>query len=119
MGVASDCLAAWRAASTGVVAKTAQTRAKYWKYWSKYASICGVDPFLQDTTPIERDIVVTAFAARVRTGYYGRGLPITVSGVTSALAAISKTIELAGQQSPIYRGDQKYTLVIERMVEGF
>ena len=119
MGVASDCIAAWRAASTGVVAKTAQTREKYWKHWARYASVCGVDPFLQDVPPIEQDIIVTAFAARVRTGHYGRGLPITVSGVTSALAAISKTIKLAGQQSPIYRGDQKYTLAIERMVEGF
>ena len=35
-----------------------------------------------------------------------------------ALASISKTIKLVGQQSPIYRADQKYSLPIERMVEG-
>ena len=119
MGIARDCITVWNAAASGVVAKTAQTRQKYWKNWAKYASLCGIDPFLLNVPPLERDVVVTAFAARVRKGTYGRGAQIRVSGVTDALAAISKTIELAGQPSPLYRADQKYTLSIERMVEGF
>ena len=119
MDVASNILLAWRAIASGVVAKTTQTREKYWNHWSSYASVCGIDPFLPDDIPaLERNIIVTAFAARVRTGSYGRGAQIRVQGVTDALASISKTIELAGQQSPIYRADQKYTLPIERMVEG-
>ena len=35
------------------------------------------------------------------------------------LSAISQTIQLASNRSPLYRGDQKYTLPIERMVEGY
>ena len=58
----------------------------------------------------------TAFAARVRAGMYGHGVTIKVQGVTEALSAISKTIQLAGKPSPIYREEGKYQLSIQRMV---
>lgn len=77
-----------------------------------------VDPFLQNVHPIDRDLVVSAFAARVRTGAFGRGKQVTAKEVRTALAAVSKTIELAGQHSPLYRADNKYTLQLERCVEG-
>ena len=69
--------------------------------------------------PLERDLVTGAFAARVRTGKYGNGDQIKVSVVSDALAAISKTIELAGKPSPLYRAENKYQLHLERVVEGF
>jgi hypothetical protein len=69
--------------------------------------------------PIIRDTVLTAFAARVRKGYYGRGHQIKVPGVTDALSAISKTIELAGYKSPVYRAPNTYNLAIERCIEGW
>ena len=50
---------------------------------------------------------------------YGRGNQVRVQTVSDALSAISKTIELAGEQSPLYRADNRYTLTIERLVEGF
>ena len=50
---------------------------------------------------------------------YGRGTQVKVSTVTDALAAISKTIELAGKRSPLYRDKEKYNLPLERLVEGF
>jgi hypothetical protein len=81
--------------------------------------MCGVDPFLRNTPPIERDIALTAFSARVRSGAYGKGAQIKVSGVTDALASISKTIQLAGEPSPIYRAENTYHLALQRMVEGF
>ena len=68
---------------------------------------------------MERDIIAGAFTARVRTGSYGRGNVIKVSGVTDALAAISKTIDLAGQHSQLHRSDQKYQFFIEGIVEGY
>jgi hypothetical protein len=117
--IASDILSAWRAVTNGVVAKTAKDRHKYWNHWSKYASLCGVDPFLTKVPEIERDIVLTAFAARVRTGAYGRGTTIKISGVTDALASISKTIQLAGKPSPLYRAENVYHLPLQRLVEGF
>ena len=77
-----------------------------------------MDPLLQTTNPLIRDIVSTAFAARVRTGYYGLWHRIKAQGVSDALAAISKTIKLAGLKSPLYRGPNKYTLALERCLEG-
>ena len=56
---------------------------------------------------------------RVRIGVYGRGHPIKVGGVTDALAAISKTIELDGQPRPLYRSDKQYQLFLERDIKGF
>ena len=49
---------------------------------------------------------------------YGEGSQVKVQTVTKALAAISKTLELAGQPSPVYREDQKYQVSIEKMIEG-
>ena len=119
-GFLNDCLSAWEAAANGITPKTNSKRHKYWNHWANYATATGINPFLDKSVPPEeRDIIAGAFAAWVRTGSYGRGNQIKVSGVTDALAAISKTIDLAGQPSQIYRTDQKYQLFIKRVVEGF
>ena len=55
----------------------------------------------------------------MRTGTYGRGSKIKVSGIQDALASITKTFQLAGKTSPLYRADGIYTLVLERMIEGY
>ena len=114
-----DVIAAGEAIDLGVVAATTQTREKYWQKWCLYAKSVKVDPLLQSTHPLIRDLVLTAFAARVRTGFYGKGRQIRVQGVTDALSAVSKTIELAGLKSPIYRAYNKYNLPIERCIEGW
>ena len=62
-------------------------------------------------------MALTAYAARVQRGYFGRRNQICVSGVTAALSAISKTIELAGYPSPVYQDQHRYNLAIERAVE--
>jgi hypothetical protein len=79
----------------------------------------GCSPFLTGTSPIDINNIVTGFAANVRTGVYGRGHQVRVSTVTDALASINQTIQLAGQQTPLYRAPQVYTLPLERMIEGF
>ena len=114
-----DVIAAGEAIDFGVVAATTKTREKYWQKWCTYAKSVKVDPLLQSTHPLIRDMVITAFAARVRTGYYGKGRQIRVQGVSDALSAISKTIELAGLKSPVYRSHNKYNLPIERCIEGW
>lgn len=115
-----DFVSSWRAITNGVVAKTTKERQKYWGHWCSYAYMCGIDPTLQTTNAIERDVVVCGFANRVRTGYYGGGNQIRVQSVTTALSAISKTIQLAGKQSPIYRNaEEDYQLAIARLVEGY
>ena len=64
-------------------------------------------------------MLFTAFAARVRTGAYGQGDQVGVQTVTKALAAISKTCQLVGKQSPVTQTEGKYILPVERIVEGF
>ena len=87
--------------------------------WKKYASTAGIIPYLDKTVPpIERDIVAGAFTAGVRMGEYGRVQRIRVGGVSEALTAVSKTIDLDGQPSALYRGDNKYHLFLERELEG-
>ena len=109
------------AIANGVTHKTTQTRQKYWQHWRDYASLFTIDPFLQnsDNSNLEQELLICAFAARVRTGTYGRGSQIKVSGVSDALSAISKTFQLAGQHSPIYEEEATYKVNFQRLVEGF
>ena len=105
-------VSSWRAISLGVVVKTTNERQKYWKEWANFATTCGVSPSLTDVEPLERDIIICAFANKVRQGTFGRQRQVSVQTVTTALAAISKTIQLAGEPSPIYcNAEEDYKLV--------
>ena len=42
-----------------------------------------------------------------------------LGGVSEALTSVSKTINLSGNPSDLYRGDNKYQLFLERELEGF
>ena len=116
--LASDVVLAWRAIANGTTAQTASTREKYWACWRRYCSTWKEDPYLQDAPDLTRTIILTAFAARVRSGFYGRGNEIKVPSVADALASVAKTIELAGKQSPIHRAPDTYTVPIQRCLEG-
>ena len=86
-------MSTWEAADNGVTPKTNTERQKYWNYWENYTTATGINPFLDKSVPPDkRDIIAGAFSDWVRTGSYGRGNKINVSGITYALAAISKTI---------------------------
>ena len=101
------------------MSKTARDRHKYWGHWCRYVSLFQCDPFLTFEKPLDAIDIVCAFAARVRTGAFGRGRQVKVQACTDAIAAINQTIQLVGQQTPLYKAEQKYQLTIERMVEGF
>ena len=45
-------------------------------------------PFLDDATQLEANIILQAFAARVRIGFYGEGNQVKVQTVSKALAAV-------------------------------
>ena len=114
-----DCIAAGKAIESGVVVATSRTGQKYWGKLVNYAGALGVDPVLQRTYPFVRDVTVTTFAAWVRTGHFSKKHQIAVQGVSDTLSAISKTIELAGLTSPLYRAPNKYNLQIECSLEGW
>ena len=107
-GFLRDLISAWEALANGFNPKTNTELHKYWNQWKKYTIATGINPFLDKSVPPDkRDIIAGAFAARFRTGSYGRGYHIKVSGVTDDLTDISKTIELVGQHSQLYREDHK------------
>eukprot|EP00957_Ditylum_brightwellii_P071281 5418852-Ditylum_brightwellii.AAC.1 len=93
-------------------------REKYWRHWQQYAKRWNKDSFLDNASELKQGIIITAFAARVRTGIYSRGHQVSVSSITGALSTISKTIQLAQKHSPVYREDQKYILPVEKCVKG-
>ena len=116
----SDVLSTWRAIDKGVTVATAKNREKYWAAWRKYAIMWKIDPFLQSVTELEAKIVISAFAARVRKGYYGHKLQVKVLTVATAMSAITTSIKLAGKRCPFKEtSEDNYVLPIKRLVEGF
>ena len=118
MGYASDVMSAWDAIANGVTAQTTTDRQKYWKHWCDYCRHIRVRPDLKQVSILQTIIATTAFGARVRSGHYGNGKTVTVQTVSKALAAISKTMELAGATSPLYKTPNVFHLPIQRLLEG-
>jgi hypothetical protein len=114
-----DILSAWDGIANGVVDKNHKTREKYWTHWSNYTATFRKHPYLTDCSKTQQIILITAFAARVRTGYYGLGNHVRTKTVADALSAISKTIELAGLPSPVYQTEKTYKIPVARLIEGY
>ena len=87
------------------MAATTRIHEKYWEKWCRYAEKVKIDWLLQDVQPLIR--------------FYSKGCQICVQGVSGALLAISKTLELAGLNSPVCRAYNKYILPIERCIKGW
>eukprot|EP00957_Ditylum_brightwellii_P034288 2600456-Ditylum_brightwellii.AAC.1 len=112
-GIGCDILSAWQAVDNWVTHQTSKTRQKYWSHWQAYTRKFGCNAYLSDTTKLEQQIIITAFAAWVRSGHYSRGTQVKVPSVAEALVVIFKTIKLAGEYSPIYKEVEKYSLPLE------
>ncbi len=59
-----------------------------------------MDPELQNTPYRTRVRCLTGYAARVRTGYFGRGKQVQAGTVSRALTSIGQTIALAYNLNP-------------------
>ena len=80
----------------------------------------GVDPFLQDTPFTNRVRLLTGFAGRVRTGYYGQGKQIQAGSVSSAITAVGQAIALATNTNPTkIVGSDKLLPRLQQMLDGF
>ena len=92
----SDFAAADKAFRAGRVEATTSARETYWKHWESYCKPLGVGPHLSySSTPYSvRARVLTGFAARVRSGFYGRGRQIKADSARSAITAVGQTISL-------------------------
>jgi hypothetical protein len=60
----------------------------------------GVEPYLQDTSFSKRVCLLSGFAARVRTSYYGNRNQVKNCTVSSAIMAVGQTIALACDSNP-------------------
>ena len=117
--VTRDILSAWEAIRTGVVDLNTRTREKYWAHWTKYTQQFHRSPYLHQCSNMDKVIIITGFAARVRAGHYGRGTTVKAKTVADALAAVSKTIQLAGEPSPVYQTEGTYILPVARLMESY
>jgi hypothetical protein len=101
------------------VDQATRTRQKYWKHWVEYTKAFNQDPLLNNLDELQKLVILTAFAARVRSGYFGRGTQVRVPSVTEALSAVAKTLQLAGKPSPIHEAEGVYKIPVARLVEGY
>jgi hypothetical protein len=104
----------------GRLKATSRGRQKYWNQWQKYMAPMGVDPHLQDTSFSKRVQLLSGFAARVRTGYYGTGNQDKNFTVSSAIMAVGQTIALACDANPTKVVGSKCLLpCLQIMLDGY
>ncbi len=119
-GYAGDFNLADEAFCAGQLEATAKGRAARWQHWCAYVRPMGVDPYLQQV-PFSKTVqCLTGFAARTRTGYYGKGQKVQSSSVTSTITAIGQAISLACNNNPTkVAGSDKFIPAIQVMVDGY
>ena len=102
------------------MAETTKTREKYWDRWVSYIAPMGVDPYLQKTNYVLTARLLTGFAARVRSGAYGRRKQISVGAVCSAITAIGTAIALVTGVNPTKLAySDKLLPRLSQMLEGW
>jgi len=80
----------------------------------------GVDPYLQGTTFQKRIRLLSGFAARVQTGYYGNGNQVKICTVSSAITAVGQTIALACDSNPTkVVGSERLLPCLQIMLGGY
>jgi hypothetical protein len=119
--LADDLNLAWGQIADATV--DVQARARAWRLWTIYCEDNGFpDPFLPSQTDTERLNVLVAFAARCRTGVWGRGNQIQSGTVATTVRHIGQTFELGGYPDPRHRGAANGTdlhLAFSRLYHGY
>jgi hypothetical protein len=106
--------------NAGRVAAHSTNRTKHWKRWCSYVQPLGVDPLLKRSNHTERTRLLSGFAARTQTGYYGRGRQVKASTVSTALTAIGQTIALECERNPTkIIGSNKLIPRLQQMLDGW
>jgi hypothetical protein len=75
-------------------------RIKNWDDWARYAGGANADPYLKTVGKPDRTNLLLAFAARVRTGLFGKGQQVGHQSVEKALRHVAQTLQLAGYDDP-------------------
>jgi hypothetical protein len=97
--VQHDLDAAWAAIGTATVDN--EVRRTGWNNWATYAQQGGgVDPWLRTQSKSQKQAYLLAFAARVRTGIFGRAVQVGHQSVEKALRHVAQTLVMAGFDDP-------------------
>jgi len=108
-----------RDTKAGVVEATANTRERYWRHWLDFIP-ASIDPHLQNVDEQEKLMVLQAFARRTREGAFGRGKQVKTGSVQTAIGAIAKTVELAGNPNPLHKpGTTNYYAALAQQTETY
>jgi hypothetical protein len=79
-----------------------------------------MDPYLQGENFSTRMRTLSGCAARVRTGYFGKGKQVKNCTVSSALTAVGQTIALACNDNPTkIPGSDKLLPRLQIMLDGY
>ena len=79
-----------------------------------------MDPYLKSSPYNERARLLSGFAARTRTGYYGRGKQVKATTVSTALTTVGQTIALECERNPTkVTGSDKLIPRLQQMLDGW
>ncbi len=105
---------------TGRVETHSKNRSHHWQNWCAYVRPLGVDPYLKHSEYGERSRILSGYAARVRTGYYGRGKQIKATTVSLAITAVGQTICLECETNHTkLSGSEKLIPCLQQMLDGW
>ena len=93
-----DVNAAWQTIGTATVDGKARETA--WTNWSNHACLCQIDPWMRCFNKALRQTHFVAFAARVRTGIFGRAKPVGSQQVEKVMRHVAQTLMLVGCNDP-------------------
>ena len=116
--VKRDSNAAWTAIAAATVDDEAQE--KGFADWTSYARACNVDPWLRGYSKHSQQEYLLAFAARVRTGIFGRAVQVGYQSVEKALRHVAQTLVLAGYDDPRKTlGSEHLDLPFQRLLRSY
>ena len=111
---ARDFHASDAAFQSGRVAQTTKNRESRWDNWCTYVQPLGVDPYLQTTPFGLRCRCLMGYAARVRSGYFGKGKQVQASTVTSSITAVD-----TNNNPTKLVGSEQFAICIQELLDGY
>jgi hypothetical protein len=95
-------------------------REKAFRDWATYAGECHFDPWLRSLSKASKQECLLSFAARVRTGIFGRAVQVGHQSVEKALRYVAQTLVMAGFEDPRKtQGSDALDLPFQHLLLGY
>jgi hypothetical protein len=116
--VQRDNDAAWAAIAAATVDDVARQTA--FTHWTAYSRESDSGPWLQGYSKAVKQEILLSFAARVRTGIFGRAVQVGYQTVEKALRHVAQTLVLAGYDDPRKTlGASELDLPFSRLLQSY